>query len=315
MRIRSDIEDKKHRRTAATIGFFDGVHRGHAYLLSQVKEEALRRNCDTTVVTFAVHPREVVDAAFVPELLTTNVEKMELLEKEGVDECVVLPFDREMAKLSAKEFITLLKKKAGVEVLIVGYDHRFGHNREEGFSEYREYGRQCGMEVVEARPFSMEEDGRKISSSAIRRSLAKGEVESANRMLGYDYFIEGTVVEGFQKGREMGFPTANVEVEEKRKLIPSEGVYAVKVELPGDEGGRETYGGMLCIGSRPTMNNGTHRSIEVNIFNFHRNIYGEKIRIRFIKFMRAGEKYPSVAQLVEQLKRDETEARHILSEH
>ena len=252
---------------AATIGFFDGVHHGHRYLIQQVRAVAARRGCLSAVVTFPVHPCKVMRPEFCPPLLNTTQEKLGLLEATGLDDAILLDFTPDLASLSAYEFMKLLKERYQVVALVIGYDHRFGHNRSEGFDDYVRYGDELGMEVVPAMAFYEAEEENAVSSSSIRKLLLAGKLTEANICLGYPYFLQGTVVGGYQVGRSIGFPTANLHVDCPDKLVPADGVYAVKVQL-----GDACYGGMLSIGLRPTLNNGTDRSIEVHIFDFKDDI-------------------------------------------
>ena len=298
---------------AATIGFFDGVHAGHRYLIEQVKEIAAAKGLRSALVTFPVHPRKVMNAAYRPELLTTPEEKISLLSALGVDYCLMLDFTPQVSRLTAREFMSqLLKERYQVKCLIIGYDHRFGHNRSEGFEDYVRYGKEIGIEVIRARACTSEiEIGAKqhipVSSSLIRKLLHEGEVEIAARCLNYEYFLDGTVVSGYQVGRKIGFPTANLHVDDPDKLIPADGVYAVQVAFDG-----KTYGGMLNIGIRPTIDNGTNRTIEVHIFHFHSDIYNKFIRITFVKRTRPELKFSGIDELIAQLHKDAEETKAIL---
>lgn len=302
------------RPGAATIGFFDGVHRGHRYLIEQVREVARARGLASSVVTFPVHPRKVMQASFQPGLLLTRAEKLDLLYKAGIDRCIMLDFTPALSQLSARQFMALLKDRYCIEALVIGYDHRFGHNRAEGFDDYVRYGQELGMEVVLAHAYSCKVedangDGQNISSSFIRSLLHQGDVSAAASCLGYDYFLQGTVVGGYHVGRTIGFPTANLKVDCLDKLIPADGVYAVRVVVDGCE-----YGGMLCIGLRPTLDNGTNRSIEVHIFDFHTDIYNHPMRISFVRRTRSEQKFHSVDELIARLHRDEAEVKNILAQ-
>lgn len=312
MRLIGDIAKDTCRASVATIGFFDGVHRGHRYLIEQVRAAAAGRGLASSVVTFPVHPRKVMQADYHPQLLTTCDEKVALLAATGVDHCMMLDFTPAVARLSAREFMTLLKERYRIEALVVGYDHRFGHNRREGFEEYVRYGRELGMEVLLAQAYQHRKEGSgteaTVSSSAIRRLLQEGDVAEAAEYLGYDFFLEGTVVGGHQVGRKIGFPTANLRSTDADKLVPCDGVYAVRVALEGKE-----YGGMLSIGRRPTLDNGPERSIEVHIFRFDADIYHRLMRVSFVRRTRPELKFDSLDALVAQLRRDEAEVKSILS--
>lgn len=292
----------------ATIGFFDGVHKGHQYLIRQVVEEAERIGGTPVCVTFANHPRSVVEQmkgnSFAMKLLTTQEEKVMMLKGLGIQEVSLLEFTPEIAMMSAYDFMSqVLKREMGVGVLVIGYDHRFGHNRSEGFNDYVRYGEEIGIRIVQAKAY--EEDCITVSSSLIREMLLQGRVADSRRLLGYDYFVEGVVVNGFHVGRRIGYPTANIEVASD-KLVPCDGVYAVRVDVDG-----VIYGGMLNIGWRPTFN-GNHRTIEVHLFDFDSNIYSEHIRIYFIDFIRPEQRFDSPEALVSQLAEDEQQAYRVL---
>ena len=298
----------------ATIGFFDGVHIGHRYLIQQVKEIAAAKGLRSALITFPVHPRKVMHSDFRPELLTTPDEKISLLADTGVDYCLMLDFTPEISNLTALEFMEqLLKERFQVKCLVIGYDHRFGHNRSEGFEDYVRYGQSIGIEVVRAlacTDYIAINDTKKItvSSSLIRKLLHQGDVNLAARCLGYEYFLDGTVVGGYQVGRKIGFPTANLNVDDPDKLIPADGVYAVWVTFDG-----KTYMGMLNIGVRPTIDNGSNRTIEVNILHFHSDIYDKFIRLTFVKRTRPELKFDSIEELIEELHKDAKEVEAILS--
>lgn len=313
MQIIPDISAIIPEPCVATIGFFDGVHTGHRYLIQQVKEIAADKGLRSALVTFPVHPRKVMNADYRPELLTTAEEKIHLLAETGVDYCMMLDFTPEISRMSAKEFMTrLLKERYQVKYLVIGYDHRFGHNRSESFEDYVRYGEEIGMEVIRARAVTSDiatSDSQNVpvSSSLIRTLLHQGDVDAAARCLGYEYFLDGTVVGGYQVGRKIGFPTANLCVDDPEKLIPADGVYAVWVTLDGS-----TYMGMLNIGMRPTIDNGTNRTIEVNILHFHSDIYNKTIRLTFVKRTRPELKFDTIDALIGQLHKDAEEVEVIL---
>ncbi len=285
--------------SVATIGFFDGVHRGHRFLINNVVKEAASRGLLSTVVTFDRHPRQVLGSDFQPRLLSTNEEKMLLLSKTGVERCVMLPFSEQMAQMTACDFMKkILRDRLGVQVLIIGYDNRFGHNRSEGFDDYVHYGREMGIEVMSAQSFLLH--GINVSSSVIRSFLQEGEIEMAENCLGYPYFFTGKVVKGFRVGHELGFPTANIEQDNMLKMIPSPGVYAVKVRI---EGTVELKHAMMNIGTRPTFN-GTQQTLEVHILNFNDDIYGKMISVAFVHKLRNERQFPSKEALSEQLVKD-----------
>ena len=291
--------------TVATIGFFDGVHLGHRFLIQQVKVAATQTGWQSSIITFPVHPRQVIQSEFQPQLLSSPEEKIELLASTGVDNCILLPFTRELSQLTAYEFMQLLYDKYKVRMLVIGYDHRFGHNRAETFEDYCRYGRELGIHIMQASAYTQEQD--KVSSSALRRALQNGDIRTATKFLGYHYYLEGTVVDGYKVGRKIGFPTANLRVDFPNKLIPSIGVYAVYVYVNG-----EKHKGMLNIGYRPTINNGTDLSIEVHILDFQGDIYHQKMRIEFIDFLRPEEKFNSVDELVLQMQKDKEDTIRVL---
>lgn len=295
----------------ATIGFFDGVHRGHRFLIRQLTRYAVGHDLASLLVTFRTHPRQVMQAAYQPQLLTTYDEKCGQLATTGADYCLTLDFTTALAALSARRFMAeILKEKLSVKVLVIGYDHRFGHDRSEGFAEYVEYGRELGMEVVRADAFAMSEVN--VSSSMVRACLAEGEVGIAARCLTRPYEITGRVIHGFHVGHELGFPTANIQVEDSQKLIPKNGVYAVWVK--GKIGGEEhVWGGMLNIGLRPTMENGENRTIEVHLLDFAGDLYGCRLTLSFVRRLRDERKFRNKGELVHQLREDEAMVRMILN--
>lgn len=286
----------------ATIGFFDGVHRGHRFLINRVIEEAQRSGMASAVITFDRHPREVLQTDYQPDLLSTLDEKLLLLSKTHVDNTVVLHFDASLAALTAHDFMRdVLQRQLKVRKLIIGYDNRFGHNRSEGFDDYVRYGKELGIEVIRADAFLP--DDVRVSSSVIRTCLREGRVEDANRLLGYDYTIESRIVSGYQNGRKMGFPTANLDVTRCQQLLPASGVYAVLVRLKDSVGWKR---GMMNIGHRPTFN-GTTTSMEVNLFNFSGDLYGQELFVSFISKIRDERKFDSIDALAEQLQHDKVQ--------
>ena len=300
MNIIKDTYPQSLPPTVATIGFFDGVHLGHRYLINQVKIAASQCGWCSSIITFPIHPRQVIQSDYQPQLLSSPEEKIELLSQTGVDNCILLPFTRELSKLTAWEFMQLLYEQYKVRMLVIGYDHRFGHNRAETFEDYCRYGRELGIHIMQATAYTQEQD--KVSSSAIRRALLSGDVMTAHKYMGYNYFLEGTVVSGYQVGRKIGFPTANLRVDFPYKLIPSIGVYAVRVQVAGQQ-----WKGMLSIGYRPTINNGNDLSIEVHILDFQGDIYNQKMRLEFVEFLRPEVKFDSIDELIAQMHKDKEE--------
>lgn len=283
----------------ATVGFFDGVHAGHRFLIEQVRSYAREKGLASAVITFKEHPRKVLNSNFVPELLNTFQEKVSLLAETGIDYCVAISFTKEMSQMPAQDFIaTILKEQLHVSSLFVGYDHRFGYNRAEGYYDYKKYGEEVGIEVIQAKEFN---PSLHISSSHIRKLLECGEVQNAAKLFTYNYMLSGVVVEGFKVGRTIGYPTANVDVTDPEKIIPANGIYAVWVSL---ENHSRKYKGMLYIGNRPTLYNDGKRSIEVNIFDLEGNLYSKKIILEFVSFVRGDHHFASITELTEQITRD-----------
>ena len=310
MKIHHSLDNFDARSPVVTIGTFDGLHKGHQVILERLKNLATKINGETVVFTFYPHPRVVTSPNEDSlRLLTTKDEKTELFRKYGIDHLIIYPFDKAFASLTYTEFVEdILVKKIGTKCLVVGYDHKFGKNREGCF----EYLKKC----AEKYNFSIEKmdalstgEGENISSTKIRAALQEGDIKTANHYFGHEFTLHGTVVKGKQLGRKMGFPTANIESSDKHKIIPGYGVYAVKVEFDG-----KTFNGMLNIGTRPTFNkNADNRSIEVNIFDFSADIYGKKLTLCFVDKIRDEKKFPGIESLVEQLKKDRESALKILS--
>ncbi|MBC8153571.1 MAG: bifunctional riboflavin kinase/FAD synthetase [Bacteroidetes bacterium] len=292
-----------------TTGTFDGVHRGHQTILARLGEIAKTNTGESVVLTYWPHPRTVVsnDSQDL-KLLSTLDEKVVLLEEAGIDHLVIIPFTRSFSELTSEEFIRqILIEKIGTKKLVIGYDHRFGRDREGGFDYIRAHQSSYGFEVEEIPRQDVEAVG--VSSSKIRHALADGQIATANRFLGRPYSLTGTVVKGQQLGRTIGFPTANLQIDDPVKLIPANGVYAVEVIYKD-----QTLGGMLNIGLRPTVG-GTHQTIETYIFDFDADIYGEHLTLHIREFIRSEQKFPGLPALVAQLKLDEEQARALLSAH
>jgi riboflavin kinase/FMN adenylyltransferase len=289
-----------------TIGFFDGVHRGHQWLIQQVKAEAHCRSDRSLLITFDRHPRSVFAPESAPLLLTSMGEKMSLLRATGVDDIFILPFDRAMAALTAREFMEqVLKKQLGVSVLVIGYDHHFGRPQGETFEDYKAYGQQLGIDVV----LAQELPGEHVSSSVVRHALEAGDVRAAAQLLGRPYIWTGRVVHGHAVGHKLGFPTANLQLAEDGKLVPGSGVYAVKVKL---EGLPDLYHGMMNIGSRPTFG-GHCQTLETHLFHFDSNIYGQQMTVSFVSRLRSETKFDSREALMSQLESDLHQAEAALN--
>ena len=301
MKIIENLQEINFSGTAVTIGFFDGVHKGHAALLSKLVSQAKEKGLESVVITFSSHPREALNANYIPKLITLNNERYELLEKSEIDYLVVLPFNEDISRRSFKQFMDdFLIEKFNVKYLLVGHDHHFGCDRINGFAQYKQYGEEKGVEVEREEPFKIKDDV--ISSSFIRRNILAGDVEKAAEVLGYDYFLEGTVMPGYKMGRTIGYPTANLAISDVRKLLPSAGVYIATVNIEGDE---KVYTWPVPIGSRPTfVNMSESKSIEVHMFDFNEDIYHKKIRINLKKFFREELHFDNPSKLATQLNKD-----------
>lgn len=284
----------------ATIGFFDGVHRGHQFLIDQVRTEAERLGIESTVITFDIHPRQVMNDNFRPELINTFDEKLYRLSLTNVNNCAILKFDETLSQLSAHDFMEkVLHKRLNVKVLIIGYDNRFGRNRSESFEDYMNYGKEMGIEVKQSQAYLI--NGVNVSSSVVRSFITEGEVELANKCLGYPYTISGHVVDGEHTGRKLGFRTANIQVDDPLKHIPAGGVYAVKARVGNT---MEMKHAMLNIGVRPTFGGMNKQTIEAHILRFNDDIYGQKISVSFIHRIREERKFKNTDELILQLKND-----------
>lgn len=292
-----------------TTGTFDGVHIGHRKILNRLDEVAKQHNGETVLLTFHPHPRTVLQPDMELKLLTNLDEKISLLESAGLQNLIVHPFTVDFSRTSSLEFVrNLLVNKIGAKHLVIGYDHHFGRNREGSFEHLKEFGPVYGFDVEEIS--AQDVDQVNVSSTKIRNALNEGDVETAHSFLTYAFHLTGWVVKGDQIGNTIGFPTANIEIKDNNKLIPADGVYAVRAILP--QKGGKLVDGMCNIGHRPTVH-GTERRIEVNLFEFDEDIYGEKVIVQFFHRIRSEQKFESVDELKTQLHRDELEARSLLS--
>lgn len=300
MLIHKDIDNIKINRPYVTIGTFDGVHLGHQHIFKELIKEARENDGESVVITFWPHPRMIIN----PEprkvsMINTIEEKQELIKNIGVQHFIILPFSKEFARLSSKEFIhSYLYKKIGIKGLIVGYDHRFGKDRQGNIKELQNCADRYGFSIRKLSPFSLDEQI--VSSTLIRDALFSGEIEKANSYLSRKFTLPGIVSDGKKIGRDLGFPTANIRPESKFKLVPKDGVYAVKVKIDD-----KLYMGMLNIGTRPTFeDDGEERSIEVHIIEYEGDLYGLEIKLFFYKRIRNELKFSSIEELVSQLKTD-----------
>ena len=287
--------------TIVTIGTFDGVHLGHQKIVAQITKNADALNCESLVLTFFPHPRMVLQEGTEMKQLNTLNEKIALLDNLGIDNLVVHPFDKEFSRLTAEEFV----KKVLIDVfkikkIIIGHDHRFGRNRTATIDDLINFGETYGFEVEQISAKEINEVS--ISSTKIRNALLEGNIELATNYLGYDYSLTGIIIKGKQLGRTIGYPTANITIEEDYKLIPNNGVYIAKSVLNG-----KTVFGMMNIGNRPTVD-GTKQTIEINFFDFKQDLYGQKITISLLHRMRSEQKFESIDALKNQLGKDKKTA-------
>lgn len=306
MKVYTNIEDFKNvKNPVVTTGTFDGVHLGHQKIISRLQEVAKKYAGETVLLTFYPHPRMVL----FPDdnelkLLNTQQEKIELLKKYGIDHLIIYPFTKEFSRMTSVEFVRdILVNRVGTKRLVIGYNHHFGRNREGSFEHLKEYGTLYGFEVEEIPAKDI--DHVEISSTKIREALQTGDIKTASTFLGYNYSITGKVVDGKKLGKTIGYPTANIFVDDKYKLIPADGVYAVNVKH------KDTmYGGMLNIGNNPTVN-GKMKTIEVNIFDFNKDIYGDEATIYFLARLRDEVKFNGLEELKAQLVKDKDNALRI----
>ena len=296
----SNFSDKE--KTYVTIGTFDGVHFGHQKIIEKLIDEAKKAGKKSVVLTFFPHPRMVLQKDVSLELINTIEERATLLEKTGLDYLIIHPFSKEFSRMTALEFVRdILVNQLNISKLIIGYDHHFGKNREGNITQLTEYSHLYDFEVEEIP--AQDIDDVSVSSTKIRRALATGNLKTANNFLGYNFMLNGNVVNGKKLGGKIGYPTANIDIKESYKLIPKTGVYIVKSTI--DE---KTIFGMMNIGNRPTVN-GNHQTIEVHFFDFNQNLYDRNLTIELIYFLRDEEKFDSVEILIQQLKKDEKTAR------
>ena len=289
--------------TAVVAGSFDGIHRGHRFLIDRTVESATQRGLQSLLITFDPHPLEVLRPQAAPRLLTTCHEKLHLLRQTSLDYLYFKKFDRDFASLTARQYLEWLRDTFAMRLLVVGYDHRFGSDRLSDHETLRRLGEKLGFDVLFVPPFRL--DGRTVSSSLIRELVAGGRMRQANRFLGYPYLLFGRVVRGSRFGRKIGFPTANIRPESARKLLPPSGVYYVQVLLDG-----RWQKAVMNIGVRPTVE-GTYRQIEVHIPDFEGDLYGRMLKTRILDFLRPERKFDSIEALRAQIALDvETVRRH-----
>lgn len=295
-------------KSVVTVGTFDGVHLGHQQIVRKLREHAHARGMRSVLVTFDPHPREVVGRGPV-KLLTTIDERITLLDQLGIDVILILQFTFEFSRQSSREFYeNYIVHSIGVEEVIVGHDHMFGRDREAGVEELRAMGQELGFGVYQEPPFSV--DGEVVSSSKIRELLFRGDVRKSGDWLGRPYSIAGCVMKGDGRGASIGFPTANIQPQDEKKLIPAEGVYFVEIDYDG-----KNFFGMANIGIRPTFYEDGKKTIEVHIFDFHDTLYGKTIGLRFLQRLRAEQKFASQEELIAQLRRDQEQCMKFIAAH
>lgn len=301
----TDIYKYNPQPCVATIGSFDGVHLGHRSMLEELRSYASGAGLPLMAVTFARHPRLLFDGNCEPFLLTSNSQKVALLESAGADIVAELDFDTLMAGMCAERFMKeILKERLGVKLLAIGYDHHFGKPCDgEGFECYAEYGKKLGIEVVKLSPFAV--DGIAVSSSVVRRALAAGDLPLAYKALGHSYVLEGTVVHGAGIGRRIGFPTANLLPAEEMMLLPADGVYEVLFRI-----GSACHKGVMNIGVKPTVDNNSLRTIEVHLLDFSGDIYGKSVSVEFVRRLRGEQHFENIEALCSQIEKDVSRVRN-----
>ncbi|HOD09713.1 MAG TPA: bifunctional riboflavin kinase/FAD synthetase [Flavobacterium sp.] len=309
MKLFKNISDfKTDKKTIVTIGTFDGVHVGHEKILEKISQNALSENCESIVLTFFPHPRTVLQAGTEMKQLNTIGEKTTLIKNASIDNLVIHPFDKAFSQLTAEDFVKqVLVDKFNIHKIIIGHDHRFGKNRTANIDDLISFGEKYGFEVEQISAEEIQEVA--ISSTKIRNALLEGNIKLANQYLGYTYTISGIVIKGNQLGRTIGFPTANIEIKEEYKLIPSNGVYIVKTLVE-----KQIVFGMMNIGTKPTVG-GTSQSIEVYLFDFNDDIYSKIIEVSFLEKIRDEQKFESIELLKKQLSEDKLKSLKFISEN
>lgn len=308
MKIFHSIKDfSSSKKTILTLGTFDGVHIGHKKILEKVIQHTHGEEYESLVLTFFPHPRMILQERSEIKLLNTISEKVSLLEKLGIQNLVIHPFDETFSRLTAEEFVkTVLVEQFEIHKIIIGYDHRFGRNRTADINNLIEFGEKYNFEVEQIS--AQEINAISVSSTKIRNAIQEGNMLLANKYLGYDYFLSGLVTKGKQLGRTIGFPTANLKIEEDYKLIPLKGVYIVSSQING----QKVYG-MMNIGLNPTVG-GEHLSVEIHYLNFDADLYDQKIAVSILKRIRGEEKFDSLALLKEQIEKDKTQTLFFIND-
>lgn len=294
------------KKTILTLGTFDGVHIGHKKILEKITQNTENEKYESLVLTFFPHPRMILQEESAIKLLNTITEKIDLLEKTGIENLVIHPFDESFSRLTAEEFVReILVEQFHIQKIIIGHDHRFGRNRTANIDDLIDFGKKYGFEVEQISAQEINEIS--VSSTKIRNALEEGDIVLANKYLGYEYFLTGTIIKGKQLGRTIGFPTANLKIEENYKLIPRNGVYIVSSII-----NNKTVFGMMNIGFNPTVN-GENQTIEIHFFDFEADLYHQKITVSLLHRIRSEQKFDSVVLLKEQLEKDRNYAKAFLN--
>ncbi len=309
MNVYRDIEQlRRDDKTVITIGTFDGVHLAHRQIVDKVLEISAHNNARSFIVTFEPHPQEVLKTK-TPDikLLMSIDEKLRLFEKVGIQNVLVINFTEKFSKTTAREFYqNYIYGKIGLSDLVVGYDHLFGRDREGDFQTLLELGKEFGFNLNKVDEIDI--DGMPVSSTRIRQALAEGKIEEANKLLGYEYSLDGIVIEGDKVGRTIGYPTVNLKPVKEYKVMPNDGIYCVKVLY-----NNEIYYGMMYHGLRPTLSEGIKRALEVHMFDFDKTVYGEKLTVSFLTKLREDKKFNSKKELIEQIDEDKKNSLKFLS--
>lgn len=302
------------KNSVITIGTFDGVHQGHKKVIEQLVKEAKEVGGESAIITFHPHPRKIVSSSILGiRLLNTLDERIELLSQLGVDHLIVTPFTDAFANQPAEVYIIqFLIERFHPHTIIIGYDHRFGRDRKGDYKMLESFSKTLNYTLKEIPKHVLEDIS--ISSTKIREAIIRGDIESANQLLGYDFFFEGTVMHGDKLGRQLGYPTANIKITDDEKIAPGDGIYTVQCSVKNDDGSYgKIYGGMMSVGFRPTVD-GKKRVIEVNIFDFAEEIYDKTVRVFIKAFLRAEEKFDNLEALVKKIDEDKVNSLRILSE-
>jgi len=294
------------KTSIVTIGTFDGVHIGHQEIIKNLVKSASNTNNKSVILTFFPHPRMVLQKGTNLKLLTTLQEKIVLLEKTGLDFLIIEPFTKDFSRYTALDFVRdILVQQLKLKKLVIGYDHHFGRNREGNFEQLKEYGIVYGFDVEEIPAQDIQNIA--VSSTKIRKALEEGNIEKANSYLGYEFMLTGTIIHGRGLGQKWNYPTVNIHIEETYKLIPKSGVYIIKTSINNNH-----IFGIMNIGYRPTID-GKHQTIEVHLLDFNADLYGENIQVQLVYRLRDEQKFVSVDELFAQIKRDESNARKLIT--